>query len=168
MWPPLRSSSRTLPAPRWLFRVLLSWCPPQVITIPTDVGCYVIRMLLASAHLFLAPVLICEFHWCTCLHLQSLFVAEAARCRASLCLRPLRICLQCRRPGFNPWVGKIPWRREWQPTSVFFPGEFHGQRHLAGYSPWSHKRVRHNSIKQQQSETLSTLNQISKLLQYWS
>ena len=39
------------------------------------------------------------------------------------------------RPGFNPWVGKIPWRREWLPTPVFLPGEFHGQRSLMGYSP---------------------------------
>ena len=38
-----------------------------------------------------------------------------------------------------PWVGKIPWRRAWQPTPVFLPGESHGQRNLAGYSPWSHK-----------------------------
>ena len=36
-------------------------------------------------------------------------------------------------------VGKIPWRREWQPTPVFFPGESHGQRSLAGYSPWDSK-----------------------------
>ena len=50
-----------------------------------------------------------------------------------------RIYLQCRRPGFNPWVGKIPWRRKWQPTPVFLPGEFHGQRSLVGYSPWGHK-----------------------------
>ena len=37
----------------------------------------------------------------------------------------LRICLQGRRPGFDPWLGKIPWRREWLPISVFLPGEFH-------------------------------------------
>ena len=43
---------------------------------------------------------------------------------------------QCRRLGFNPWVGKIPWRRAWQPTPVFLPGESHGQRTLVGYSPW--------------------------------
>ena len=41
-------------------------------------------------------------------------------------LRWERICLQCRRPGFSPWVGKTPWRREWLPTSAFWPGEFHG------------------------------------------
>ena len=45
-----------------------------------------------------------------------------------------RICLQCRRPGFDPWVGKIPWRKERLPTPVFWPGEFHGL-----YSPWGHK-----------------------------
>ena len=37
-----------------------------------------------------------------------------------------RICLQCGRPGFDPWVGKIPWRRERLPTPVLWPGEFHG------------------------------------------
>ena len=41
--------------------------------------------------------------------------------------------------GFDPWVGKIPWRRKWQPTPVFLLGEFHGQRSLAGYSPWGRK-----------------------------
>ena len=54
-------------------------------------------------------------------------------------LRWYRICLQCRRPGFDPWVRKIPWRRKWLPTPVFLPGEFHGQRSLEGYSPWGCK-----------------------------
>ena len=44
-------------------------------------------------------------------------------------------CRRCKRHGFNPWVGKTPWRRVWQPTPVFFPGESHGQMSLAGYSP---------------------------------
>ena len=51
-------------------------------------------------------------------------------------LRWWRIHLQCGTPGFDPWVGKIPWRREQLPTPVFWPGELHGQRSLAGYSPW--------------------------------
>ena len=38
------------------------------------------------------------------------------------------------RPGFDPWVGKIPWRRAWQPTPVFLPGESHEKRSLASYS----------------------------------
>ena len=41
----------------------------------------------------------------------------------------------CRRHRFDPWVGKIPWRRVWQPTPLFLPGESHGQRSLAGYKP---------------------------------
>ena len=40
---------------------------------------------------------------------------------------------------WEPWVRKIPWRREWQSTPVFLPGEFHGQRSLVGYSPWGPK-----------------------------
>ena len=48
---------------------------------------------------------------------------------------------QCRRGGFDPWVGKISWRSAWQPTPVFLPAEFHGQRSLAGYSPWGHKEL---------------------------
>ena len=40
---------------------------------------------------------------------------------------------------FDPWVGKIPWRREWLHTPVFLPGKFHGQRSLEGYSPWGRK-----------------------------
>ena len=47
---------------------------------------------------------------------------------------------QCRRCGFDPWVGKIPWRRKWQPTPVFSPGKSHGRRSLAGYSPWDHTK----------------------------
>ena len=43
---------------------------------------------------------------------------------------------QCRRCRFNPWVRKIPWRRAWQLTPVFLPGESCGQRSLAGYSPY--------------------------------
>ena len=54
-------------------------------------------------------------------------------------LRWERICLQCRKPRFDPWVGKIPWRRKWQSTPGFLPGKSHGQRGLVGYSPWSHK-----------------------------
>ena len=42
---------------------------------------------------------------------------------------------------FNPWVRKIPWRRKWQPTAIFLPGKAHGQRSLAGYSPWGRKEL---------------------------
>ena len=56
-------------------------------------------------------------------------------------LRRERRCLQCRRCGFDPWVGKIPWRRERLLTPVFLPGESHGQRSLAGCSPWGHREL---------------------------
>lgn len=51
----------------------------------------------------------------------------------------LVICLQCRRPWLDPWAGKIPWRRAWQPTSVFLPEESRGRRNLVGYSSWDLK-----------------------------
>ena len=44
-------------------------------------------------------------------------------------------CRRCERCGFDPWVGKIPWRMAWKPISEFLPGESHGQRPLVGYSP---------------------------------
>ena len=50
-------------------------------------------------------------------------------------LRRWSVCLQCGRPGFNPWFGKILWRRKWQSTPVLLPGKSHGQRSLVGYSP---------------------------------
>ena len=59
---------------------------------------------------------------------------------------------KCRRCGFDPWVGKIHWRRKWQPTSVFLPGKSKGQRNLMGYSPWGHKRVRYDLATKQQQE----------------
>ena len=48
-------------------------------------------------------------------------------------------CPQCRRPGFDSWVWKIPWKRKWQSTPALLPGKSHGQRTLIGYSPWGHK-----------------------------
>ena len=54
--------------------------------------------------------------------------------------QPANAC-QCRRRGFDSWVGKISWRRKWQSTPVFLPGKSHGWRSLAGYSPWGHKEL---------------------------
>ena len=56
-------------------------------------------------------------------------------------LRWWSICLQCWRPGFDPWVGKIPWRRKRQPTPILLPEKFHGLRSLVGYSPWGRKEL---------------------------
>ena len=57
----------------------------------------------------------------------------------SVHLKPRWQCRSHRGRGFDPWVGKIPWRRKWQPTPVFLPRKFHGQRSLEGYSPWDCK-----------------------------
>ena len=64
---------------------------------------------------------------------------------------------------FDLWVGKIPWRRKWQPFPVFLPKKSHGQRILAGYSPWGHKQVRHDLVtkhtrEQPRSRTLTPPN----------
>ena len=56
------------------------------------------------------------------------------------CTEPACQYRRLKRCGFDPWVGKIPWRRAWQPTPIFFiKKESHGQRRLVGYSPWVHK-----------------------------
>ena len=46
-----------------------------------------------------------------------------------------------KRPEFDPWIWKIPWSRKWQPTPVFLPGKFHGQKRLVRYSPWGRKEL---------------------------
>ena len=45
------------------------------------------------------------------------------------------------RPKFDSWVGKIPWRKKWQSTSVFLPEKSHGQSNLVSCSPWGHKEL---------------------------
>ena len=60
------------------------------------------------------------------------------------------ICLQCRRHRFYPCVWTIPWRRRWQSSPVFLPGESHGQRSQVGYSPWGPKGVGHDLATKQQ------------------
>ena len=48
---------------------------------------------------------------------------------------------RCKIHGFDPWIGKIPWRREWLPTPVFSPIKSRGQRSLTGYNPWGHQEL---------------------------
>ena len=50
-------------------------------------------------------------------------------------------CRRRKRRGFDPWLGKIPWRRKWQPTPVSLPRTVSGQKSLEGYSPWSRKEL---------------------------
>ena len=58
----------------------------------------------------------------------------------SLVAQMVKCLPEMRRPGFNPWVRKIPWRRKWQPTPVLLPRKFHGLRSRVGYSPWGRKK----------------------------
>ena len=97
-------------------------------------------------------------------HCQSIYYQKFQLCkltmlnkmytigRASQVAQWQRIHLQCRRGKryvFDPWVGKILWRRKWQPIPVFLPGKSHRQRSLVGCSPWDCKRVRHDLATKQ-------------------
>ena len=62
-------------------------------------------------------------------------------CQLPSWFREQRICPQCGNTRFNPWVGKIPWSSACQLTPVFLSRDSHGQRSLAGYSPWGHKEL---------------------------
>ena len=106
----------------------------------------------------------CEFTWClwtyilkkcTILTIYTTFPGASA----------VKIHLQCGRHGFHPWVGKIPWRKKWQPTPVFLPGGSHGQRSLVSNSLWGCKRVRQDlATKQQQNfcVSLTTIKSVKK------
>ena len=69
---------------------------------------------------------------------------------------------------FNPWVRKVSWRRKRQPPPVFLLGEFHGQRSLAGYSPWGLKRVRHNLAAKQQPEFNTQFKYFQNVYKHWN
>ena len=80
----------------------------------------------------------------------ALFISELSpregmpRSKHCLLAQTVKILLQFGQCGFNPCVRKIPWRRKWQPSPVFLPGEFHGQRSLAGYIQFlGSQRARH-------------------------
>ena len=86
---------------------------------------------------------------------------------------------RCKWCGFDPWVGKIPWRKKWKPTPVFLPGKSHEQRSLVGYSPWGWKELGMtewlNTLKMS-LKTLSTFQTLQKscavqhilcLLKFW-
>ena len=111
-----RSWALSAPVPQTASSQLSIWyfCPPNCSTY-----CFLFFFFLITFHI-LFTIMSCPF-W------------------LPWWLRWWRICLQWGRPRFDPWVSKIPWRRAWQPTPVFLPGEFHGHTSLAGYSPWGHK-----------------------------
>ena len=82
-------------------------------------------------------------------------------------IRWWRICLQCRRPRFSPWIRMIPWRGKWQPTPVILPGKLHGQRSLEGYSPWGHKESDRTGWFSLHLRKLKLLNIVCKVYMVW-
>ena len=99
-------------------------------------GYYLFYIFPFSFQNFPPPLVCC----CCCFSIKiffsvlgSLFSDKSSILWASLVAQRLKRLPAM--PGFNPWVRKIPWRRNWQPTSVFLPGESHGRRSLVGYSP---------------------------------
>ena len=87
----------------------------------------------------LRPVLLAPFPWLAFSESTNKYIRACHICRITWWFRQQRVYLQCRRPRFDPWVGKIPWWREGQPTLVFLPGEAHGQRSLVDYNQWECK-----------------------------
>ena len=79
---------------------------------------------------------------------------------------------RCERLGFNPWRGKIPWRREWCPHPVFLPGKYQGQRSLVGCNPWgckeSDKTVQLSTKKRLVPYQSQPLEQLPKTLVFWA
>ena len=104
--------------------------------------CGRVRSTLSTKKLF-AGVLDRSENWISLVHSfgkDKIFGYLLGYSGLSWWLRWERICPQSRRPRFDPSVGKISWRREWQPNPVFLPGKSHGQRSQACSSPWGHKK----------------------------
>ena len=103
--------------PRWIpavLRFLLQLCHIHCMNVSLSLGVY--------------------FHWC-----QHQW--KKKHLWASLVAQMVKSLPAYGRPGFHPWVRRIPWRREWQPTPVFLPGKSHGERSLEGYSLWGHREL---------------------------
>ena len=85
-------------------------------------------------------------------------------------------CRRHKRCGFNPWIGKIPWNRKWQPTPALLPGKFHGQRSLVGYSPWDCKELdmiehtdkMHIHMKPLQFSSVQSLSRVQLFATPWT
>ena len=128
--PPAGSRAHLLPPPPFyhcLFPLLMghTMCTFVILS-------FTVCPLQLGGHLHMAGFLFCLLIY-PILSTQNSISGEESSC-------------QGRRCRFDPWVGKLPWRRKWQPTPVFLPGKFHEelQRSLVSISPWGCKRVGHN------------------------
>ena len=114
----------TLIAPRVITEWLSTWGP---VSFSTELDC---RCLLEPTHIFMMGPLRKRINKYN-IYKQFLGWGVSLAGRDS----PIWETHQCRRPGFDPGIRKIPWRRKWLPTPVFWPGKSHEQRSLVGYSP---------------------------------
>ena len=73
-------------------------------------------------------------------------------------------CRRCKRCGLEPWAGTSPWSRKWQPTPVFLPGNFHGKRSLASYSPSVFKNWTQLSLASYSPSVFKSWTQLSPRL----
>ena len=97
------------------------------------------RLATSSANLTLPLLNYCTLSFPIFQEQPVLVPAEAGSPGGASGKEPACQCRRHKRRGFNSWVRNIPWRKAWQHTPVFLPGESHGQRSLAGYSPWGWK-----------------------------
>ena len=119
---------------------------PQFIVIHTFKGFGIVNKAEIDVFLYtIYPIYILYIY-------SSVYMSGFPSISAIRILLQCRRCLLDRRYGFNPWVRKIHWRRKWLSTPEFFPGKFHGQRSLAGFSPWGRKRVRRDLATKQQQQ----------------
>ena len=115
--------------------------PRSLQTFPKSFGNPVVLLNISSSH--------CQSPTSLAVYARRELKHTTPQYGASLVVQLVKN-LQCRRPGFDFWVRKIPWRRKWQPTPVFLPGKSHGQRSLVElHSVWGCKRVGHDLVTKQ-------------------
>ena len=118
----------------WVILVNISLVPTTNKLLIKCLVCDMVSAVILYKHCFILIQSTCMKYICYCL----CFAVEETWALIGQMVKNLPAV---QRPRFDPWVGKIPWRREWQPTPVFLSREFHGQRSLAGHSPWGRKEL---------------------------
>ena len=122
--------------PRMFFRPQKCWLEYSKCMIKgfQSLSNFMLIIIIAS----LGSVCVCV---CVCVRVCIIYIIHTHSTRASQVTLVVKNppARRRKRHRFNPWVGRIPCRRAWKPTLVFLPGESHGQRNLAGYSPYSWK-----------------------------
>ena len=89
---------------------------------------------------------------------------DLIKLRTSLVAQTVKCLPTMWRLGFDPWVGKILWRREWQPTPVLLLGKSHGQWSLVGYIPWGRKESRFSTMKETITKVHRQLSEGEKII----